>query len=110
MFASAPPFLFEHTSTPFHKGLEGVSRTFLNYAQTQIEDMVQTVQSLFACRSLDELNAVQERFMQQSFDRLVNEASKIAQTTATLAKDAVVPLNDEMENMAQKMRDFGRSV
>lgn len=75
----------------------------MNYAQTQIEDTVNTAQNLLACRTLEEMANLQAQFLQQSFDRLVNEASKIAQTTANLAKETAVPLNDEMERMMQNM-------
>lgn len=84
--------------------------TFASFAQAQLDDLIHTFKRLFASRDMDELSRIQAEFMQQSFDRLVGEASKIAQTTANLAKDTVVPLNDEMENMVQKLRDLGRSV
>lgn len=110
LFASASPSLFRSTPLPLNQGLDGLSQTFIHYAYSQIEDVTATLYRLLSCRSLDDMTAIQEEFVQKSFDRLIDEASKIAQTTVNMAKDTVVPLNDEMENVVQKLRDLSRPV
>lgn len=103
LFAHATSSQIDQASASFHKGIEGLGNTFMTYAQTQMEETVTTAQKLLSCRSIEEMADLQAQFMQQSFDRLVNEASKIAQTTANLAKETAVPLNDEMERLVQNM-------
>lgn len=92
----------ERSKTSLNTGIETFGKTFNNYAREQIEKTVHTAQQLLNCRTLEDVKALQSQFMQQSFDRLVKEASKMTQTAVHLAKDTVEPLSNRMENLFKK--------
>lgn len=87
----------EQSPASVKKGIEAMGSSLVNFAQDQIEETVLTAQQLLNCRSLEDLATVQTKFVKQSFDRLVKQANKMAQSTANLAKTAAAPLSDRME-------------
>ena len=92
----------ERSKTLSSTGNDRFGAAFLHYAQEQIDKTVHTAQQLLNCRSFEEAKSIQSQFMQQSFDRLVKEASKMTQTAAHMAKETVEPLSNRMENFIQK--------
>lgn len=91
------------TSASFNNGIEGLSTAFVSYAQNQLEETMLAIQHLLNCRTLEEMAEVQSQFMHDSFDRFIAETSKMAQTTANLAKESAVPFSDQMEDMMNRM-------
>jgi hypothetical protein len=97
----------EKASASLNTGLDNLGHVILNYARNQIEETVQTAQSLMNCRSFEEMKAVQSRFMQQSFDRIMDEANKSAQKAARMARDkaqSIKPLSTKIEEFVQRMK------
>jgi len=80
-----------------------MSNAFISFAQTQVEETMRTAEALLQCRTLEDMTNVQTQFMQQSFDRFLAEANKLAQSTASLAKDTANPLRDQMERFVERM-------
>lgn len=87
----------EQSSSSVKKGIETLGSSLMSFAQDQMQETVQTAQQLLNCRSLEDVATVQTKFVKDSFDRLVKQANKMAQTTANMAKGAATPLSDRME-------------
>jgi phasin family protein len=99
----AASFKFQKAAKSFNSGTEALNASLLAYAKNQIEETVSATQKLLNCRSLEDAAQVQTQYMQQSFDRLVKEASKLAQSSANMAKNTASPIKDQIENFVQKM-------
>ena len=92
------------SATTFKNGIQTLGSSLVSFAQDQLQESVLTAQQLMNCRSLEDVATVQTKFVKQSFDRLVKQANKMAQTTATFAKGAAEPLSDRMESLFNKYR------
>lgn len=73
----------------------------LGFARQHIEETVQTAQSLLKCRSLEDVMSVRNSYLQQSFDRLINHASKMTQNAVHLAKEKTEPLSNQVEKFVE---------
>lgn len=102
-FTQAGNAAFGKNANTFNKGLEGLSASFMKYAQSQMEENVQAAQQLLNCRSIEDMTNVQTQFIQQSFDRFIQQTNKMAQSAANLAKESAEPINAKFEGFMQKM-------
>jgi phasin family protein len=93
----------ERFAKSFKQDTGALGSAFMSYAQEQIEDAVQTAQQLLNCRTLEDMAALQTRYVQQSFDRFVKKANTLTQTAANKAKDRSGALNNQWEQFVQRI-------
>ena len=74
------------------KGLQELNRTFLAFAQEQVEESVATAKALSGAKSLQEVIDIQSRLAKNGFDRLLAEGGKLNEVSAKLAEQALAPL------------------
>lgn len=99
VFTSPASSKAEQSSSSVKKGIENLGSSLMSFAQDQLQETVLTAQQLMNCRSLEDVTAVQSQFVKQSFERLVKQASKMAQSSANIAKTAAEPLSNRMQSL-----------
>jgi phasin family protein len=70
--------------------------------QEQFDETVQTAQKLLNCHSWEDISQVHTEFLQQSFERLVQHATALAQSAARSAQNINAPLGDQFDTLVQK--------
>ena len=81
-------------------------KNFLHLAQEQLQEQfdetVQTAQKLLNCQTWEALSQVHTQYMQESFDRLMQNATSLVQKAAKSAQNINAPLGDQFDTLMQR--------
>lgn len=89
-------------STILAKGMEDLSKAMMAYAQSSVEQSVETGKVLLGVKTLRELVDLQSSYAKSSFDRLVSEGTKLSELSVKITNDAFAPLNARINAVVEK--------
>ncbi len=90
------------SGTILTQGLEQFFKTCMSIAQTSAERQSEAFKQLLSCKTLNEFTEAQNKFAQQSFDELMQNATKLSEISIKLATDVFEPINDEVSKGIKK--------
>lgn len=90
--------MFGHWS----KGWRTITTDMTAFTKRSLEDGAATVEKLLSAKSLDQAVGIQSDFTKRTFDGYVHELSKIGGIYAQLFKDPYEPIDQALQNSAQR--------
>ncbi|HYE49246.1 MAG TPA: phasin family protein [Azospirillaceae bacterium] len=88
------------------KGFETVSKTWVAFAQSSMEQSVSAAKALLTVKTLREAVDLQSEFARTSFDTLVAEATKVSELSVKVANEAIEPISARVNAAVEK---FGKA-
>lgn len=96
---------FMQSGNLWMKGSESLIKTYVDLAQSAIEQNTDAVKTLMACKTLNELTEVQAKLTQQSFDALVSNATKLSELSVKVATESLEPIGAQFSKTLKKTTD-----
>ncbi len=93
---------FVASSNVFAKGFEEMSRLFVDYTQSMMEDNAAHAKRLMGARSLPEVMDLQAAWAKECFDDVVAESSKAQERSIKMFTEASAPLNARFNAAVEK--------
>ncbi len=88
------------------KGFETVSKTWVAFAQSSMEQSVSAAKALMTVKTLREAMDLQAEFARTSFDTLVAETTKVSELSVKVANEAIEPISARVNAAVEK---FGKA-
>lgn len=88
------------------KGFETVSKTWVAFAQSSMEQSVSAAKALLTVKTLREAMDLQAEFARTSFDTLVAETTKVSELSVKVANEAIEPISARVNAAVEK---FGKA-
>ena len=96
---------FMQCGTLWMKGTEDIVKTCVSLTQDAVEKNTEAVKSLMGCKTLNELTETQTKLVQESFDDLVANATKLSEMSVRLATNSFEPINAQFSKTLKKASD-----
>ena len=89
-------------STILANGFADIHKQMLAQAQAEIENSMANAKELFACKSVQDVVALQTKLVQASMDKLMAQSSKFSEMTVKVANEAAEPINERVNVAVEK--------
>ena len=89
------------SSAALAEGVQTISREWLDFAQSGVEQNLDRFNALARCRTPQDLTAVQSEMIQADLQRLVQSARRTAEISARTADNATRKLAEQVHPMRQ---------
>ncbi len=77
------------SSTIIGSGLQGISEEWMRFAQDRVEDNLERVDEMMACRSIQDCLALQAQLVRDNFEALLQSARRTSELSTRMADQAV---------------------
>ena len=94
---------FVKSGTIFAKGFEEAGKSWIDFTRRSFENSVETAKAVMGCKDLREVVDVQSDFARESFDRLMNEGSKLSEIGVKVANEALEPIQARVNVAVEKI-------
>ena len=94
---------FVKSGTIFAKGFEEAGKLWIDFTRQSFETSVETAKAVMGCKDLREVVDVQSDFARESFDRLMNEGSKLSEIGVKVANEALEPIQSRVNLAVEKI-------
>lgn len=84
------------------KGLEDLTKTCINLAQSSAERNTQAMKSLLSCKTISEFTETQNKWLQQNFDDFMAGSTKLSELSVQITTEALEPINDQFSKTVKK--------
>lgn len=89
-----------YSATAVSKGMNDISREYLQLARTQIENSLSRMNELWSCRTPQDFAAVQTDLVRETLERALESSRKVADMSLKVADDAKTQMADRMTRAA----------
>ncbi|MBI2234014.1 MAG: phasin family protein [Micavibrio aeruginosavorus] len=96
---------FLQCGTLWMKGTEDIVKTCVSLTQDAVEKNTEAVKCLMGCKTLNELTETQTKLVQESFDDLMANATKLSEMSVRLATNSFEPINAQFSKTLKKAAD-----
>jgi phasin family protein len=94
---------FVKSGTIFARGFEEAGKSWIDFTRRSLETSVETAKAVMGCRDLREVVDVQSDFARNSFDRLMNEGTKLSEIGVKVANEALEPIQSRLNVAVEKI-------
>jgi phasin family protein len=85
------------------KGAEAVGARAIAFSKKSVEEQIAASKALAGAKSVQEVVELQTTFAKTAFESLVAEASHMAGAVSGSVKDAMLPINERMTAMVERV-------
>ncbi|WP_142848762.1 phasin family protein [Telmatospirillum sp. J64-1] len=80
------------SSARLAKGFQEISMEMMQFSQESMRKSLKRANELMECRSVEDMLSLQQDFMKESVDDLLQESAKLLQLSSRMTNDAVQPI------------------
>lgn len=84
---------FMQSGARLAKGMQDMGWEILQFGQQSLRLSLKTANDLMTCRSVEDMMQVQQDFLRESMDTIMQESARMIELSNSVATDAVAPLN-----------------
>lgn len=89
-------------STVFTKGIQAMNTEVFAMMQTSFEENASVTKKVFACKSVQDVVALQNDLVQDNCTKALDQSSKITEMSVKLTEEATVPLTKRVNVTVEK--------
>ena len=90
------------SSTLFFKGAEDIMKACSSLAQEAAQKNAEGLQTLFGCKTLNELTETQNKLAKDSFEGFIAQATKLSELSLKVAKESLEPINAQVAKTVKR--------
>jgi phasin family protein len=90
------------SSTVMMKGIEQIMKTCMTLAQESADRNSESVKTLMACKTVNELMEAQNKLAQQNFDDIMSAATKLSEISIKVSNEVLEPINEQVTKSMKK--------
>lgn len=98
---------FVASSTAWGKGVEALSKTWLDFVKKSTEDNMSAAKSIMAAKSVREAVDLQSTFAKTAYEAYIAEGNKLSEMGVNVANEAAAPLTAQFKATVSK---FGKAA
>lgn len=85
------------------KGVEAISKELYAFGQDSVETSVEASKNAMACKTVSDLLELQNDMSKKSYDKAVEELTKISEMSVKTANEAMKPIQDSLTDTFEKL-------
>ena len=87
----------------FVKGVQDINAALFNLAQTSLEENAANAKKIFACKTVEDVIAVQSDLVKTGFEKTVSESRKITEMSVKVTEEAALPITEQVNAAVEKL-------
>lgn len=96
---------FSQAASIYAKGFEQWFKTCMELTQETTDELAENAKALLACKTMNEYAEAQNKFAQNSFEKIMGNATKLSELSIRIANDSMQPLNEQVGKVIKKASD-----